>query len=109
MPEPERLASGYRQYVPAMVERVRFIRAAKTVGFALEEIAELLSLRVRRGASCAGVRKRAESKLADIDTKLEQLQRMRAVLTKMVALCGGRCTVKACAILEAIEAIETDG
>ena len=108
IPEPGRGASGYRQYPPVMVERVRFIRAAKAVGFTLEEIAELLSLRVRRGASCADVRKRAESKVADIDAKLEALRRMRSVLAQMVASCSGRCAIRNCAILEAIEASEAD-
>ena len=102
IPEPQRRASGYRQYPLAMVEHVRFIRAAKEVGFTLEEISELLSLRVRRGASCAGVRRRAEVKLAAIDTKLVQLKRMRAVLAQMVDSCSGRCAIKDCAILEAI-------
>ena len=109
MPEPRRRASGYRQYASPMIERVRFIRAAKAVGFTLEEIAELLSLRIRRGASCSGVRTRAESKLADIDAKLEQLQRMRAVLARMIASCSGRCAIKDCAILEAIQASEAKG
>ena len=52
LPPPSRRESGYRQYAPTTVEQVRFIRAAKAVGFTLEEIAQLLSLRVRRGASC---------------------------------------------------------
>jgi Hg(II)-responsive transcriptional regulator len=108
VPAPRRRASGYRQYAPAMVERVRFIRAAKAVGFTLEEIADLLSLRVRRGASCARVRARAEAKLADIDAKLEQLRGMRAVLAEMVESCSGRCAIKDCAILEAIEAREAE-
>ena len=106
VPEPPRRTSGYRQYPTAMVERVRFIRAAKAVGFSLEEIAELLSLRVRRGASCAGVRARAESKLADIEAKIGQLQRMRKIIAEMVASCSGRCAIKDCAILGAIEARE---
>ena len=106
MPEPKRRASGYRQYPPAMIERVRFIRAAKEVGFTLEDIGGLLSLRVRRGASCSAVRRRAEAKLADIDAKLTQLRRMRDVLAQMVESCGGRRAIKDCAILEAIEARE---
>jgi MerR family copper efflux transcriptional regulator len=102
LPEPRRRASGYRQYPPATIERVHFIRAAKGVGFTLEEVADLLALRVRRGASCAGVRKRAEAKLADIDAKLSQLQRMRMVLENMVVSCSGQSAIKDCAILEAI-------
>lgn len=55
LPKPRRRASGYRQYGPPIAERVRFIRAAKEVGFTLKEIAGLLSLRVHCRASCFGV------------------------------------------------------
>jgi Zn(II)-responsive transcriptional regulator len=104
MPEPARRASGYRQYSSDMLQRVRFIRAAKDVGFTLEEIGELLALRVRRGESCAGVRRRAQAKVADIDAKLAQLTRMRRILARMISSCSGRRAIEDCVILEAIEA-----
>lgn len=47
-----------------------------------------------------------EAKLASIDAKLERLQRMRAVLARMIASCSGRRAIKDCAILDAIEASE---
>ncbi|QQR89789.1 MAG: MerR family transcriptional regulator [Myxococcales bacterium] len=40
---PKRLPSGYRQYSTLALDRVRFIRRAKGLGFTLGEIAELLS------------------------------------------------------------------
>jgi DNA-binding transcriptional MerR regulator len=43
--EPGRLASGYRQYPPAAVERVKFLRRAQRLGFTLKEAKELLDLR----------------------------------------------------------------
>lgn len=45
LPEPERRASGYRQYTPAALERLQFIRRAQELGFTLNEIDELLQLR----------------------------------------------------------------
>jgi MerR family copper efflux transcriptional regulator len=62
-----------------------------------------LVLRVRRGASCAGVRRRAEAELADIDAKLARLMRMRLTLARMVASCRGHSAIEDCVILEAIE------
>ena len=48
LPEPQRRASGYRDYGPDVVERLRFIRRAKDLGFTLEEIRELLALSTDR-------------------------------------------------------------
>ncbi len=45
LPEPARLASGYRQYPAGAVERVQFIRRAQLLGFQLKDIKELLALR----------------------------------------------------------------
>ena len=46
VPEPGRRPSGYRQYPPDTVRRIRFVQRAKELGFTLREIRELLSLRV---------------------------------------------------------------
>ena len=43
LPQPPRCASGYRQYSQDDVVSLRFIRRAKTLGFSLKEIAELLA------------------------------------------------------------------
>lgn len=42
--DPPRTSLGYRQYPPDTVERLRFIRRAKDLGFSLGEIGELLGL-----------------------------------------------------------------
>ena len=46
--KPTRLNSGYRAYPAATVNRVRFIKRAKELGFSLKEIKELLALRAWR-------------------------------------------------------------
>ena len=50
---PGRSPSGYREYTEAEVDRIRFIKRAQDLGFALEEIQDLLELRVDDPASCA--------------------------------------------------------
>lgn len=49
--EPERRASGYRQYDEEAVAILRFIRRAKELGFTLREIKALLALRLADSAS----------------------------------------------------------
>ena len=100
---PARTASGYRQYTEDVVDRLRFIRRAKELGFTLKEIAELLALRLDPETSCGEVRGRAKAKIDDIEAKIRDLQRMRQALDKLVASCRGRGPISACPILDALD------
>src|SRR5437899_6524201 len=85
--EPARKASGYRQYEEGEVARLRFIRRAKELGFTLKEIADLLALRLGPDNTCAAVRQRAQAKLADIEARILDLQRIRQALIGLTASC----------------------
>lgn len=84
-PEPLRQAGAIRRYGAPDVERIRFVKSAQSVGFSLDEIAELL--RLEDGASCKEAAALAESKLADIRRKLAELSRMEAALAGLVKAC----------------------
>lgn len=99
---PPRTGSGYRQYPEETVDRLRFIQRAKELGFSLREIDELISLRLVPDASCTEVRARAEAKIADIDARLRDLERMRASLARLVAACDAGGDGSPCPILEAL-------
>ena len=103
LPRSPRTASNYRMYSQDAVQRVRFIKRAQELGFALKDIKELLSLRATPGSRCADVRQRAQAKLQDIDEKIGTLQRMRKALTKLIGECEGRKPISACPILEALD------
>ena len=102
LPLPARTASGYRQYGHDDAARLRFVRRAKSLGFTLEEIRELLGLSARREADMAGMKAAAMQKLADIDDKLAELQRMRAGLDSLIASCPGHGALEHCPILDAL-------
>lgn len=106
--EPSRTASGYRQYDEQTVARLRFIRQAKELGFTLSEIRELLSLRCSPKASSADVKRQAEAKIADIEEKIQTLQRMKQALVKLTKTCSGNGPKTECPILEALELPKTD-
>src|SRR5712692_6191303 len=108
LPKPPRTLSGYRAFSSEAVRRVRFIKRAQGLGFSLKEIKELLALRVDPGSSCGDVRKRAETKLADIDQKLRALRAMKGALLRLTAACVGRGPVNACPILESLDAEERE-
>ena len=103
MPEPTRRQSGYRQYSQNDVARLQFIKRAKELGFSLEEISELFSLRVDPHTTCGDVKRCAEAKIADIEEKIEILEEMKRALVKLTARCRGRGPVSACPILEGLD------
>lgn len=104
--KPARTATGYRQYTTEAVARLRFIRQAKDLGFSLSEIKELLALRVTPGKSCADVRARTEAKIADVEKRIVQLNRMKRALAKLATACSGREPTSNCPILDAMETRE---
>ena len=103
LPRPPRTASNYRVYSEEAVRRVRFIKRAQELGFALKDIKELLSLRATPGTHCRDVRQRAMTKLQNIEEKLETLQAMHRALKRLIRECEGRRPITACPILEALD------
>ena len=85
--EPERRPSGYRQYDESTVERLEYIRQAKELGFTLAEIRELMELSFVSQSCCDHIRQRADTKIADIESKIRSLQQMKRSLGKIVERC----------------------
>ncbi|HEL3255592.1 heavy metal-responsive transcriptional regulator [Stenotrophomonas riyadhensis] len=106
LPAPQRMASGYRFYGPEDVERLRFVRRAKTLGFTLSEIRELLSLSTHPDDDMAGIKAVASEKLVEIESKLAEMTRIRDGLKSLVASCPGQGAVGRCPILNAITKVE---
>ena len=100
---PPRKASGYRQFPPETVQRIRFIRRAKELGFTLKEIRNLLELRTRPGQSCDDVQTRALEKITDIDQRITSLKRMRSSLENLVHACKTSRDSGQCPILDSLE------
>jgi MerR family copper efflux transcriptional regulator len=100
LPEPARRPSGYRSYGADALHRLRFIHRAKTLGFRLSEIEELLAL--DRGGDVRAVRNAARRKLADLDRRLLELTRIRQALATLVEHCPGEGPGASCPILSAL-------
>lgn len=106
LPKAARRASGYREFPPDTAQRVHFIRHAQELGFTLNEIAELMALRMDVKGSCADVRQRAQRKVKDISGKITSLNRMRLALEKLIESCAHEAPSSECPILEAIDEIK---
>ncbi|AND67978.1 MerR family transcriptional regulator [Dyella thiooxydans] len=102
LPEPLRRASGYRSYGESAVAQLRFIRRAKDLGFTLEEIRELLALSRDRQRGVKAVKQRAQQRLAAIEARIAELQRVRDGLVELVASCPGHGAPEQCPILRAL-------
>lgn len=100
---PKPAAGGFRDYPAATLSQIRFIREAQDLGFSLEEISDLMSLRADPKANCAQVQRRAEAKLAEVEDKIERLQGIGAALGRLIEACPGKGALGACSIIEALE------
>ena len=103
LPPAGRKSSGYRQYDEQSVARINFIKTAKDLGFTLDDIKDLLSLRVRKESQCSKVKSKAQKKLLETRDKIAELQKIEGVLEKLVETCDERSPTSECPILDCLE------
>lgn len=98
----ERLANGYRAYDREVVDVLRFINRAKALGFSLEEVREILTLRRSGTEPCDCVTAMIERNLVAIDERIAELSRLRRQLRALAKNPTRERPTKAiCPILEA--------
>ncbi|SRR5690606_23831426 len=102
IPEPPRSASGYRQYRQDDVTRLHFIRRAKTLGFTLEEIGELMAISGNYSNDMKEMREKASVKLEIVEARLTEMERMRDALRGLVDACPGHGPLGTCPIMAAL-------
>ena len=81
--EPERTDSGYRLYEEQDVERLTFIRKAKSLGFSLTDIGETLTLYDSQQAPCIHVLALLDRKIQEIDQLVSELQELQQELKRL--------------------------
>jgi MerR family transcriptional regulator, copper efflux regulator len=100
--EPERTRAGYRRYAEQDVLRLRFILRCKDLGFSLSEIRQLLDLRVAPGSTAADVRRSAAVKVASVEEKIADLERIRAALRQLMGSCSAHGRPEECALMHSL-------
>jgi MerR family copper efflux transcriptional regulator len=96
-----RSAKGYRHYAETAIEELRFIKKAQALGFALDEIREILTLSRSGRTPCSHVLDLAKRHLAAVEERIRQLSRFRGILAKEIEkwdgvkqpTCGGLCQI----------------
>ena len=84
-----RTDAGYRQYTPADVHTLRFIKRARDLGFSMAEIAELVSLWHDHQRASADVKRIAQTHVAELEKRIQAMQDMRRTLQNLLHHCHG--------------------
>lgn len=108
LPEPRRSGSGYRLYDAAAVERLRFVDQAKTLGLALDQIAEVLAMVDEQREPCAHVRAALAARLRETKERIRELRALETRLEQALDRAGsGEVTSEGacrCRIIEGTDA-----
>jgi DNA-binding transcriptional MerR regulator len=109
LPKADRKRSGYRVYDEAALRRLRFIKKAQVLGFSLDEIRRILSLRGHGNETCRCVISIAEDTLSETAEKLRQLRQFHDRLQRAVthwkrsAARRRTCRAEFCDLIESLE------
>lgn len=108
LPRPTRTAAGYRVYGDAAARQLRFVKKAQGLGFSLDEVRRILSLRGGGKKTCDRVLAIAEATLGDTERRLAELQTFRDDLKRTVTNwrkpSKRACAAEFCALIESSSA-----
>src|SRR6267154_335351 len=101
LPQPARTPAGYRDYDPAILERLAFIRHAQASGLTLDAIRQVLDIRDGGQPPCVHVTGLITRRLAEVEARLAELTRARDQLVVLAARaaeqdpadCRGYCSI----------------
>jgi DNA-binding transcriptional MerR regulator len=109
LPVPQRRGDGrYRRYSASDIERVRFLKRARDLGFSLDEVRELMALAASDPVRpCAEVDALARDHLEQVEAKIQQLIGLREELRQVISACAGGTGIRDCRILGALSGRES--
>ena len=101
LPPPGRTPAGYRDYDPAVLDRLAFIRHAQAAGLTLAAIRQVLAIRDSGQPPCTHVTDLIARRLAEVDARVAELTRTRDQLVVLAARaaeqvaadCRGYCSI----------------
>lgn len=103
MPKPSRTAGGHRLYALPHVKRLNYIRRSRELGFSIEQIKGLLKFIDEPDHYCGEVKAMALSHAREVQQKIDDLQRLKSALNRMVSQCKGKkYSINDCPIIDAL-------
>lgn len=101
LPVPSRTKGNRRFYGEATVQRLRFIRHARELGFEVDAIRQLLELSDQPNRPCREVDAIAHRHLADIESRIVRLKALKTEVSRMIKQCA-KDTVAHCRVIDAL-------
>ena len=89
IPKAARTYSGYRLYNEKDIHMLRFIKNARTLGFSIKQISDLIGLWRDQGRPSSKVKPLAQEHIKMLERKIKELNAMKKELTKLVDCCRG--------------------
>jgi Cu(I)-responsive transcriptional regulator len=97
LPVADRTNSNYRDYSPAHLATLTFVRRARELGFSMAQVRQLLALSDHADKPCQDVDLMVQDQLAEVDEKIADLTQLRTELAQMLRSCQsdriGECRV----------------
>lgn len=100
---PKRMPNGYRVYSSEIIAHLNFILRAKSIGFTLKEIGDLLAIKHTKENTCEEVRAEAQEKLNHVNDKINELQKLKKALQTLINTCDHNKNASSCPLLNALE------
>lgn len=100
--EPVRTQGGQRRYYNAALDRLKFIRHGREMGFSLDDIKELIHLSAVKGQTCAQIDAIANAHLKRVNSRIERLQSLQTELSRMINSCQHGDAAQ-CRIIEVLQ------
>ncbi|PID50179.1 MAG: MerR family transcriptional regulator [Proteobacteria bacterium] len=101
LPRAKRSSNGYRRYSDADIQRLRFIRRGRDLGFGIEEIRTLLKLADHPEQPCAQADELVQNHLAEVKAKIRDLKAIQQVLEQLAGCTSQHA--EHCRLLEALD------
>lgn len=101
LPRPFRSNGNQRLYAAADVDRLKFVRHARDLGFSLDAVRDLLSLSDRPDHSCAAADAIARKQLGQVESRIARLTALKTELERMIEQCAGG-TISDCRVIETL-------
>ena len=89
--QPPKQEFGYRQYPETTLRRIQFIKTVKTLGLTLSEIGGVLDLLDGKQMNCATAADMVESKISEVNQKIEALKQLKQLLERLSRHIGKCC------------------
>lgn len=104
LPVPGRQANGYREYGPAHLERLAFIRHCRALDMPLAEIKRLLDFVAHPEADCHDINRLIDEQLIRVRARLKSMYMLEKQLAALRDLCAAGRSAGECGILHELVA-----